>query len=721
MNTRNIQYSLKNIPIPSSFSYLKCLVSKTEDFVKRLRWKAFWYDKKLEADQQNNQNNTNDENNEEEEIPNNYGFRSPKNPPQNIHLKEFEADLFKMINEIELENKPNHLQRQLRADVRDIRSSDMMTVPADKSPNLYEMDTDQYRRLLRNNITTSYRISQTNNKAEIDLEAQAIASSMNIADRIDQIAEKDAFITLKDHKENFHTNPKCRLINPTKTEIGHISKSMLERIVKEVTLSTNFNQWRNTSTVIDWFKGLPDKPITKFIKFDICDFYPSITEPLLDKAIAFARLHTDVSNEEIKIIKHARKSLLFSQGTEWVKKNSENDLFDVTMGSFDGAELCELVGLYLLHKLEPLIGTANTGLYRDDGLTAIRSQSARRLDRLRKDIIAVFKSEGLSITIQANLPSTDFLDITLDLRTGKYSPFRKPGTTPLYVHAKSNHPPSVIKEIPRMIEKRLSDLSCDEGEFDKTKSTYEEALASSGHPSKLQFQPPTQRKKRIRHRNVTWFCPPYSDNVKTPIGKIFLRLLRKHFPYDHPYARIMNKNTIKLSYSCMPNMKNIMKQQNEHLLREEPEEEQQLCNCQNVEDCPLNGHCLTSDLVYTADVSYKDGEEDVQDTYHGSTRGPFKTRWNEHNSSFRLEYKKKNTTLSKLIWRLKESNTEYHIAWSVEKRAQSYKCGSRLCGLCLAEKVIIARSRNPRMINKRSEILNKCRHRNKFLLSSIRN
>ena len=95
MNTRNIQYSLKNIPIPSSFSYLKNLINKTKDFVRRLRWKAFWYNKKLEA--QKRQNNSNDdENNEEEEIPNNYGFRSPRNPPQNDNLKEFEANLFKL-------------------------------------------------------------------------------------------------------------------------------------------------------------------------------------------------------------------------------------------------------------------------------------------------------------------------------------------------------------------------------------------------------------------------------------------------------------------------------------------------------------------------------------------------------------------------------------------------------------------------------------------------
>ena len=92
------------------------------------------------------------------------------------------------------------------------------------------------------------------------------------------------------------------------------------------------------------------------------------------------------------------------------------------MGSFDGAELSKLVGLYLLHKLEPLIGTQNTGLYRDDGLTAIRSQSARRQDRLKKDIIEAFQLEGLSITCKSNLIITDFLDITLDLGKGKFSP-----------------------------------------------------------------------------------------------------------------------------------------------------------------------------------------------------------------------------------------------------------------------------------------------------------
>ena len=83
-------------------------------------------------------------------------------------MKAFETDLFKLINEIEFEYKPNHFQRQLRAYVAEIKTSNLMTVPADKTPNFYEMETEQYRRLLRNNITTTYRKSGVNKKLEID-------------------------------------------------------------------------------------------------------------------------------------------------------------------------------------------------------------------------------------------------------------------------------------------------------------------------------------------------------------------------------------------------------------------------------------------------------------------------------------------------------------------------------------------------------------------------
>ena len=77
---------------------------------------------------------------------------------------------------------------------------------------------------------------------------------------------------------------------------------------------------------------------------------------------------------------------------------------------------------------------------------------------MRKVIIKVFKDEGLSVTIESNLLVTDFLDVTFNLSDGKYSPFRKPDSKPLDIDSKSNHPPSTIKELPDMINRRLSNL-----------------------------------------------------------------------------------------------------------------------------------------------------------------------------------------------------------------------------------------------------------------------
>ena len=93
------------------------------------------------------------------------------------------------------------------------------------------------------------------------------------------------------------------------------------------------------------------------------------------------------------------------------------------MGSYDGAEICELVGLYLLNRLSIVIDKSSVGLYRDDGLAAINNANGPKLDRIRKDIIVLLKEEGLSITIETNLIETDFLDVTFNLATKKYFPF----------------------------------------------------------------------------------------------------------------------------------------------------------------------------------------------------------------------------------------------------------------------------------------------------------
>ena len=95
------------------------------------------------------------------------------------------------------------------------------------------------------------------------------------------------------------------------------------------------NQWRNTDEVINWFKKIPDKSRSKFIKFDIAEFYPSISQELLAKAIELAKSYScSIDSNAINMIIHSRKSFLFEDnGNIWVKK--ENEKFDVTMGSYD--------------------------------------------------------------------------------------------------------------------------------------------------------------------------------------------------------------------------------------------------------------------------------------------------------------------------------------------------------------------------------------------------
>jgi hypothetical protein len=96
----------------------------------------------------------------------------------------------------------------------------------------------------------------------------------------------------------------------------------------------------------------------------------------------------------------AKKSVLFSRNQTWRKKEYRDSLFDVTMGSFDGAETCELVGLFLLSKLPPEYRNY-IGLYRDDGLVAFDKQP-RAIENIKKQICRTFSEHNLKITIEAN-------------------------------------------------------------------------------------------------------------------------------------------------------------------------------------------------------------------------------------------------------------------------------------------------------------------------------
>ena len=138
-----------------------------------------------------------------------------------------------------------------------------------------------------------------------------------------------------------------------------------------------------------------------FIKFDIREFYPSITETTLDKALLFEKQHHDISNDNTRLIKHCHKSLLFSE-------------------SFDVAEVCELAGIYIFRFLAKLINKNDCGLYRDDGLLILWNVNGQQIDRVHKKIIKIFKDIGFAIDVETNLKIVDIFGITFDLNNGTY-------------------------------------------------------------------------------------------------------------------------------------------------------------------------------------------------------------------------------------------------------------------------------------------------------------
>ena len=251
--------------------------------------------------------------------------------------------------------------------------------------------------------------------------------------------------------------------------------------------------------MINWFESTQKTNSHSFICFDVCNFYPSITEQLLEHALNFASRYTTITAEQRDIIKHTKKTLLFHKGTPWIKKNG---IFDVTMGSYDGAETCELVGIFLLSKLSHL--KINCGLYRDDGL-AMCDQTPRQTENIKKEICRIFKSFGLTITIDANKKAVDFLDITLDIKTNTFKPYVKPNNKIHYVNKNSCHPRTVIKNLPESVNKRISTNSKTETIFNNASKTFKDALNKSGYNYKMKFTPQTsnieKQQNERRERN----------------------------------------------------------------------------------------------------------------------------------------------------------------------------------------------------------------------------
>ena len=130
--------------------------------------------------------------------------------------------------------------------------------------------------LVQNNVTSTYQCTNESTVKEINDEANMILKDNNISGKIPKYELSNAFVSIKDHKKGFPGTVKCRLLNPSKTHIGKLSKSLLQNIISRVRNSTVCIQWKNSTEVVSWFDSVTNKKNKCFVCFDIVDYYPSI-------------------------------------------------------------------------------------------------------------------------------------------------------------------------------------------------------------------------------------------------------------------------------------------------------------------------------------------------------------------------------------------------------------------------------------------------------------
>ena len=419
------------------------------------------------------------------------------------------------------------------------------------------------------------------------------------------------------------------------------------------------------------------------------------------------------------------KTFLFWNDSTWVKKEGDED-FDIPMRCYDRSGICELVGIYIQDKLCKLMNQKDFGLYRDDGLGILRNTSGPEADQKRKSIIKIFKECGFSITCEVNQKMVDFLDVRFNSNEQSYEPYRQPNNEPVYINIQSNHPPNRTADVPKAISNRLANISCNKNVFDRNVGIDQAALKNCGFDGKITYNNQSEQASNVnieeanqarkRQRAIIWYNPPYSMNVKTNIGKTFLKLLQKHFPLIHPMYTIFNKNKIKISYSSFPNMGSIISSHNKLILNSNYTEYG--CNCNNRNECPLENECLTPRIVYRADVT--NNKTDEHKYYYGISDTPFKEHYENHKTSFRHRSHLTASDLSKYYWKLAEKGAVPTIKFSIAKRVKGNTFINNY-NLCLNEKVFIIRNLDDEnMLKKRSEFISKCRHINKRLLNRVK-
>ena len=208
---------MKNVSLPSQKEYLISLISSVETFVKNLRWRCFFF-----------------LNPQAEPSKENYEFKSLRQAPKIKELQKLEDALYEMVKHVEFRKFSNEFQRKLKEDRVRILNENRVIVPADKSSNHYCVPKDEYDDLLAKEVHKHYRKATNEEVESIKAEHASVVTKLEIDDRVFETTKSKARITLKDHKVDFRSKPKSRLINSCKPEIGKIAKRPLARIIEEI-------------------------------------------------------------------------------------------------------------------------------------------------------------------------------------------------------------------------------------------------------------------------------------------------------------------------------------------------------------------------------------------------------------------------------------------------------------------------------------------------------
>ena len=167
----------------------------------------------------------------------------------------------------------------------------------------------------------------------------------------------------------------------------------------------------------------------------------------------------------------------------------------------------------------------------------------------------------------------------------------------------------------------------------------------------------------------------------------------------------------------MPNMAAIIFRHNKVLLaqRTEPVNTVTLCNCRDKMGWPMKGLCFENSIIYKATLT----SDSSANNYYGCSETEFKTRFHNHNQTFKYRQKCNATKLFKTLWHAKHAGKNLVIEWSITARTTPYYPGARWCNLCLAEKLFILRADPTNTLNKRSDLNGKCLHKNKFKIKNF--